>query len=167
MAHPHGLTDFVEDLSLSIGALVGSTAISVASSTTMGRGGTIVTGRLLAQISGLTTLEGSQLALGIAPDELSDAEIAEALTANPVSPSDVPATEEAARYARILEPVGAPQADQAAVAFVVDTRWVKLIMEFQEDKGAYRIFIWNWSTSTITTGAVLKVLVQLRIRWDV
>ncbi len=157
---------FGEDLSLSIGALAGRTAILVASGVTMGAAGLIKTMRIWTQTQALTTLEGSQILIGLTPIGMSAGEVAQALDAFPVHNKDVPETEFSRRYARLIMGVQSKNVDPALTVFFNQSDWFKAMIRFVEDASAYNLFAWNMSTSTITTGGVIKFAVEGLMRFD-
>ncbi len=154
-----------EILSLSIGALAGGAAIIVASGSTMGMSGRVKVMQLWSQVSGLTTLEGTQLVIGVAAQGLTAAEIAEKLTATPDDIRDNEPMEFGTRFARIIMGAMHPGSNAIATAFFNDSTWFKLLLEFIEDRTMYSIFVFNTSTSTVTTGAVLKINVESLLRF--
>ncbi len=166
MPHQHKTVYSGQRLSLSIGALAGGAAILVSSGLTAGMSGRLLTTRLQAQTSGLTTLEVTQLVIGIASSGLSNAEIAEKLNAGPLHTRDNESLEQSSRYARIVMGCADPGANHELTAFYNESDWFKSMIEFIEDETQYVIFIYNISTSTVTTGAVLKINVEHLLRFN-
>lgn len=162
----NGMLGHSERIAITVGALAGGTVSGIVSATTAGFSGRIVTMRIWAQVQALTTLEGSQMAIGIANGQLTDAEISEKLLAQPSDWQDVPLSERNQRYARLLKPVTDPAADAALTVFVVDTGWTKLLLKFSDNEVLFRFFVYNWSTSTLTTGGLIKTFIECQLRED-
>ncbi len=118
----------------------------------------ILKSELMAQIEGLTSGEGSGLHLGIANDELSVAEIAEAINlSGPVSRNDALQSERAERAVWLISALTGPS-DQVDQRFRGSEggpmiTWKKRWSFF--DPQGWIFFIWNESAA-LQTGAVAR-----------
>jgi len=109
-----------------------------------------------------TAGEGPLLA-GMASVDLSNAEIAEALVADPQSARDSPANERANRqvYPIAMLPAGLVDAEEVQYLRTLRYPW-KRIME----GNGLKMFVFNMDMATLTTGTIVNFVVPVVGTWD-
>ncbi len=110
-----------------------------------------------------TASEGPLL-LGLASVDLSNAEIAEALVADPQSPRDQPASEQANRQVFPLALL--PASVEAATQEVQPLRGVRYPWKRILEGNGLKYFIQNLDGSTLTTGTLVTVFTSVVGTWD-
>ncbi len=103
------------------------------------------------------------LLVGMASVDLSNAEIAEALVADPQSPRDAPANEQGNRqvFPLAILPAGLVDAEETQHLRTLRYPW-KRIME----GNGLKMFVFNMDTATLTTGCVVNFVVPVVGTWD-
>ncbi len=103
------------------------------------------------------------LLVGMASVDLSNAEIAEALVADPQSARDSPANERANRqiYPIAMLPAGLAHAEEVQYLRTLRYPW-KRIME----GNGLKMFVFNMDTATLTTGCVVNFVIPVVGNWD-
>lgn len=146
---------------IALGVLVGDTAIKFSSSITLQEDFRILKAEVMGIITGITTLEGAGLQIGIANGELSVAEIGECLLVDgPSDRNDRLKVERAERFVKTfgqlekqLSQTGGNLIGQdGGPLMIVKPRWT-----FSDPEG-WDMFIWNLG-GTLTTGAVAFIQV--------
>ncbi len=156
-----------ETVSITLGTLSADDVVGQ-NGLTMLQGGFITTTDIAWVISGLTAGEGEGLFLGIADQQLSDAEIEESLEANgPTFSKQEPQAPRADRRVRTLGLIG-PQALNLTPTNTVFAGFMakaETRLAFSEDGASWKWFVQSLAVGT-TTGASVSIQASHNVRWS-
>ncbi len=147
---------------LALAALAAVKADSAVLAEQDGRTGTV---RAQGFIIGVTAGEMDTILYGICQSYLSNAEIAAILVQAPRRDRDTAIRD---GYARLIGPVMSPDNGQPLATITTvnfDSGWLKLNMEFMEEDPIFSMFLFNYSSGALTTGATARMFCQSVLSW--
>ncbi len=148
-----------QQLTITVGALAGGNAIS-GTPLTMAEDFRVLKTEVYASMEGITAGEADQLLFGMADGELSDNEIAEALSvAGPLARNDNQGDERSHRPVWIIGAVQVKPAIAVKGQFIGENGGPKMTGNPRwtfSDPSGWAYFVFNYDNSTITTGISVR-----------